>query len=81
MKIKSLKVKEIKQEPVYVSSCNIYRVRGIDGSFAELAFVTPSEVLFIDLNGNLSWGDIEYLNESFEILEDVTAKVSIEVEE
>ena len=81
MKLKSLKIKETEREAVFASSCNIYRVRGIDGSSAELALVTPHEVLFIDSNGDLSWGSTEYLEESFDILENVTEKVSIEVGE
>ena len=80
MSIKSLKIHKA-QKSLVVVSCRVYRVKGTDGSTAELAFTTPNEVLFIDAGGTLSWGGRDYLEEKFDILEDMTEKVSIEVEE
>ena len=83
MHIKCVKMKKETKQNVAINSCQIYRIKcnNKSNSDAELAFVLPSEVLFVDSVGNLSWADVEYLENSFDILENVTKKVSIEVEE
>ena len=67
--------------PIKIHPCGIYLVRIKSTKEKKLAFVTKTEIFFIDESGHTSHSDMEWFEDVYEILRDVKDSIIIDIRE